>query len=257
MENAEAGSTTRSATPRDEASVPRPDLSAHIAGRLIEHIQQGNLNPGDRLPSTRELATRYSVALPTVREAIRRLQATGIVDARHGSGTYVSRTHNRFMVTNPHLGVVQGRLILDLLDARLLIEPHLAAMAAQHANEQQVELMQTLLEESAGHIQNGRDDLLLQSNMAFHAAVARGSGNQILADMIQSLVEVYASEQFTVLSLYNARSEDHVEHLQIMSAIHEQQDQRARELMFAHMHGVKAIVEAKLAERSPIALPVR
>jgi GntR family transcriptional repressor for pyruvate dehydrogenase complex len=93
-------------------------------------VRSQSLAVGDRLPSVRALATSFGVAPPTIREALRRLQALGVIAIRHGSGAYVRDPHPRVVLANPELGRLDGRTILDLLDARLLIEPRLAELAA-------------------------------------------------------------------------------------------------------------------------------
>jgi GntR family transcriptional regulator, transcriptional repressor for pyruvate dehydrogenase complex len=79
-----------------------PSLSERLADDIIGIIRSEQLEPGDVLASSRELARRFSVTTPTVREALRRLDATGAVEFRHGSGTYVGRGIDRRLLANPH-----------------------------------------------------------------------------------------------------------------------------------------------------------
>ncbi len=77
-------------------------LSERLADGIVEIIRTERLGPGDALASSRELAQRFEVTTPTVREALRRLEATGIVEFRHGSGTYVGAGIERRLLANPH-----------------------------------------------------------------------------------------------------------------------------------------------------------
>src|SRR5262245_61943139 len=100
-----------------------PSLSAHLAESVLSLIKDKGLEAGDRLPSVKELAERFSVATPTMREALRLLEMAGNLDIRHGSGIYVRRPESRLMLTNPYARSLSTEAILNLLQARLLIEP--------------------------------------------------------------------------------------------------------------------------------------
>jgi GntR family transcriptional repressor for pyruvate dehydrogenase complex len=89
----------------------------------------------------------------------------------------------------------------------------------------------------------------MRVNMSFHGAVARASGNPVLANVIESLIELYSSEQLAIASLYDARAQDHQDHRRIFAALHERDAVLARERMRQHLLGVKAVVEVRLAER--------
>ena len=71
------------------SEVARPSLADALADQVLKLIRTDGLRPGDRLPSTRELSQRFAVTVPTLREALRKLQVTGAIQMRHGSGVYV------------------------------------------------------------------------------------------------------------------------------------------------------------------------
>src|SRR5262245_27048836 len=83
--------------------LPPPDLSAEVAIQIAGLIRDEQLRPGDRLPPVRALAKRLDVSPSTLREALRRLQATGRIELRHGSGTYVASGQERLILANPDL----------------------------------------------------------------------------------------------------------------------------------------------------------
>src|SRR5262249_54109039 len=124
---------------------PRPNLSTYLAQQVLSLIRERNLQPGDRLPSAKALAAQFAVATPTMREALRRLPATGVIDIGHGWGIYVRRDQERLMLSNPGYGALATHTILQVLDARLLIEPHLAEMAAHRADEAEIAAIARLL----------------------------------------------------------------------------------------------------------------
>lgn len=228
------------------AQAPRTDLTSYLTQQIMDLIRIEDLRSGDRLPTAKALAERFAVATPTIREALRRLQALGVLDIRHGSGIYVRPGTERFLLANPDQRLFDARKIPQLLEARLLIEPYLARLAALRIDNAGLDRLQSFLDE-AGKNLSENDEPLMHATMAFHSTIAAASGNTILSDIIGLLIDVYSSEQLAITSLYNARTEDHREHLEILAALRERDPDRVAELMRRHLAGVKAVVEARLA----------
>lgn len=233
-----------------DSDLHRRSLSDTLTDRMLELIRAEGLHAGDRLPSARALAQRFSVATPTVREALRRLQATGAVDMRHGSGVYVSATLDRVLIPNPNLPVVAGDRLLQLLDARLVIEPHLAERAAARCRGTEAAALHRRLEAAQARLQ-GDDFGLHEANMAFHATIAALAGNTVLAEVVDSLIAVHAVEQREILSLYDDRVRDHDEHRAILAAISQGRADDAGNLMRAHLDGVRTVVAGRLDAGDP------
>lgn len=227
---------------------PRPNLSSYLSHQILELIREQNLRPGDRLPSAKALAQQFSVATPTMREALRRLQATGILDIRHGSGIYVQRDRERLMLANPGYGELETHTILQVLDARLLIEPHLAELAAGRATPEEIAQVAALLDEAEATLAR-RDDAYLRANAAFHAAIARASGNLVLANVVESLLELYSTELHLVdptRTLVEIRARDHQRHTLVVDAIRDGDAARAREAMAEHISAARSTVTPRL-----------
>ena len=110
-----------------------PSEVESLARKIVEHIRTHDLQPGDRLPSMQALADRFAVANPTVREALRRLQATGEVELRQGSGTYVGRGRRGLILANPNVSSLGMTDLVEIMTARLVVEPNLAGLAAEEA----------------------------------------------------------------------------------------------------------------------------
>jgi GntR family transcriptional repressor for pyruvate dehydrogenase complex len=232
--------------PRAADEVLRPNLSDALIGRIVELIRGHGLGPGDRLPAARELAQRFGVATPTIREALRQLQATGAIDIRHGSGMYVNAALDRVIMANPNVPVLDVEQLLQLLDARLLIEPHLAGLAARHHSAAVIAPLRVALHAAERHL-HGDDALLHEANMDFHRAVAIASGHRILLEVLDSLLSVHAGEQREILQIFDDRSRDHVEHLAVLTAIEAGRDDEASDLMRRHLHDVADVVRRRLS----------
>lgn len=223
------------------------NLSAFLTQQILELIRVEELKPRDRLPSVRALAQRFSVTPPTIREALGRLQANGVVEIRHGSGVYMCNGWEHLVRANPNHGEIDPDTILYLLEARLLIEPPLAESTARRIDEAEVAELEAFLEEADGYIDGSDDEALHQANWNFHRSVARFSGNPILAQVIESLLQLYSYEQLALISFYDDRSRDCAEHMKILMAIRDRDSELACELMRQHLQGVRSVVEAKLS----------
>lgn len=220
-------------------------VADYVTEEVLALIEREELGRGDRLPAVQELARRLSVAAPTVRESLRQLQALGIVELRHGSGVYVRNAQRRVLLANPYPGQLEARTIHDLLEARLLIEPHLTALAGALATDEELAELGVALDQ-AGESLAGPDELLHGLNMSFHRGVARLSGSSVLSQAIESIIDVYAAEQMVILRLYDDRRRDHEEHLGIFEALRRRDAEEAAELMRLHLEGVRSVLSGRL-----------
>ncbi len=227
----------------------RHDLSVYLTQQILRLIQERDLEPGERLPAARALAEHFAVAIPTLREALRRLQATGVVELRHGSGIYVLQRGERLLFSNPGAGLLAMDTVLQLFDARLLIEPHLAGLAASSAGQDEIENLREIL-----HLGEKRLDLhgdgYLQTNKSFHTAIGRMSRNLVLTQIVQLMVELYSTELERVdptHTLEEVRLRDHRAHLRIADAIEQRRSELAREAMIEHLTIARSAVEDRIA----------
>jgi GntR family transcriptional regulator, transcriptional repressor for pyruvate dehydrogenase complex len=227
----------------------RSNLTVAVSQEIARIVRENGLGPGDRLPTVKELAEACGVAVPTVREAIRRMEALGTLEVRHGSGIFVRSGQPRLMMVHPDLGTIDGQVILDLLQSRLLIEPYLAEQAALSPRGEATARLGELLREAEGFL--GTDDAQLRRvNMAFHAGIARCSGNVVLMQVMEMLIDLYSSEQSVMLTIADQREQDHREHVAIYDAIQHGDAERAKTLMTEHITNAKDFMTAKLAMAS-------
>lgn len=234
------------------APVMKQSLADRLAQEIRQLIQTAGYKVGDRLPTIMDMAHQFRVGHPTVREALRKLETVGIVEIRHGSGVYVSRSEDVLVLASPgYAGAVSKKVLLDLIQARIPIEVHSMAAASKNATPEHLEEMRRLLA-SAGR--SFDDDALLSStNMAFHRQIALASGNTVLAQLLNVLQELFATEQRVILGIFGSRERDHQEHLGLLAALESHDEQLAVERMRTHLEGVEAALVRWDPQTHPVA----
>ncbi len=177
-------------------------FSDQIADLIQQKILQDNLEVGTALPSEIEMTREFQVSRSVIREALRILEITGLVQIKKGptGGIFVSNVYQEPIKRSISNLMTSGDVKMDhLFDARLLIEPHIAREAAKHARDQDFKKFKTLFEDSAAHF----DDALRlkQNNLEFHVLLARASGNPVLAIILESLIEILIERSLNFLDL--------------------------------------------------------
>ncbi|MGW6054690.1 FadR/GntR family transcriptional regulator [Streptomyces sp. NPDC055189] len=217
----------------------QPSLSERLADDIVEIIRTERLTPGDALASSRELARRFEVTTPTVREALRRLEATGVVEFRHGSGTYVGPGVDRRLLANPHQPRSDRASVLELVGARLVLEPAIAAAAARSRSADGIRQLSL----ATGNALLPPEESLRQS-VHFHVALAEASGNALLREAVEALLYVRAREQVEIRHRYNDRERDHAEHVEIYAAVQAGDAAAAERLTREHLTAIRDAVLA-------------
>jgi DNA-binding FadR family transcriptional regulator len=166
---------------------PRPPRRAELVVDFVKaEMAAGRLRPGDRLPTEHEIAQRLGVSRNSVREAVRMLQASGLVDVRHGTGSFV-----RAEVEAPVAQLMMFRSLVAqsepaaLIEVRRVFERACAELAARRRTEADLAAMRDAIDRlrRLGAEPHARDDDALDADLAFHRAVYRASGNAMLASL--------------------------------------------------------------------------
>ena len=231
--------------------VLRQSLADRLARRIRGLIQNGAYKEGDRLPPIMEMARQFGVGHPTVREALKKLETVGVVEIRHGSGVYVSRSQDVFVLASPDFaGKVTKKLLLDLIEARMPIELQSTALAVRNATQEHFDEMRQLLTTAGENLDH--DDVLNQTNMAFHRQIALASGNTVLAQLRDVLQDLFTEEQRLILGIFGSRARDHQEHRAIFEALEQRDEALAIERMRTHLEGVRDAVQRWDPEHHPV-----
>jgi GntR family transcriptional regulator, transcriptional repressor for pyruvate dehydrogenase complex len=231
--------------------VVKQNLADRLARRIRNMIQEGDYSEGDRLPSIMEMARSFGVGHPTLREALKKLEAMGVLEIRHGSGVYVTRSRDVLVVAAPDFsGTVTRKLLIDLIQARMPLEVHSVLHAARNATAENLAEMRRLLATAGENL--GNDDTLNAMNMQFHREIAIASGNTVLTQLLGVLSELFRDEQRLILGIFGSRERDHQEHLGILDALERRDESLAVERMRTHLEGVEAAVRRWDPQHHPV-----
>ena len=236
-------------------------LADTVAGELEKRILEGSLKPGDRLPAERALAIELGVSRPSLREAIQKLVAKGILTTRHGGGTHVTdRLEAHF--ADPWQDMLKGHPLLhrDLLEFRQMLEGQAAALAAQRATDVDIARLDAVYATLQAIYDT--DDLpgCISADVAFHQAVADASHNVLIGHLTSSLMRVIHGHVSTNLEHLHLRptrwNQLQEQHRAIWEAIRERKPEAAALAAGSHIEFVRQNIEDNALEdqRRSIAL---
>ncbi|GAB4225314.1 MAG: FadR/GntR family transcriptional regulator [Spirochaetales bacterium] len=208
-------------------------LSEVVARQIKELIREQRLKPGDKLPNEMELSALFGVSRPTIREAMKSLVSQNIVSIRRGKGTFISETPG--VVADP-LGfelIHSADLQIALTEARLIIEPGTARLAARNVEPQDIETMETLLREMEESIQ--MHHVRITKELEFHRSIARATKNPVIIRIVPLIMEAIQKTYREAPRTTEDHREALEEHQQILEAIRSHRPDEAYQAMKQHL----------------------
>ncbi len=212
-------------------------VSSHLSLKAADHIKSlirtRKLKAGDKLPNEMQLAALFGVSRPTVREAIKSLVSQNIVEIVRGKGTFVQT--NPGMASDP-LGLdflPERELPLSLMEARRMLEPEVARLAAERADAADVKKLEGLL--SAMEDVMTHDEEWEAAELEFHGAIARATRNPVIMRIMPVIVEAIVKTVRVAPRAAEDRRKAIREHGRILKAVRERDPGAAYEAMRAHM----------------------
>ena len=214
------------------APIERRKVYAQVSERLSAQIGT-TLQPGDALPSERELAERYGVGRSSVREALRMLESRGLIESR-GSGTFViAPWRNPFQ--EPLSLVVAGEDVdrTQLFEVRRMLEAEAAGLAARRRSLGDLELMHEATDEMEAAIDSA--DAYVAADIRYHLVIAEATGNRLLLHLMQAIRERLTEMFGTVFKFPGGPERSIAQHRLITQAIVAEDAERARQAMTEHI----------------------
>lgn len=225
-----------------------------VAQRLLDHLTSGAVAPGERLPSERQLAASLNVGRSAVREALATLDVLGIVSIRPGSGTYLKETNSEILPRVINWGLTLGQpRIHDLVELRQFLEICSAQLAAERADDADIERLRTQLELM---LQDADDPVLfVEHDVAFHLEVAQAAKNSVLSEVLNSVRSLLFVWVQRTSNDRTSIEKSVAEHQAVFEAIRDHDVAAAQHAMQSHMTIASEKLRKSLADDSARAAP--
>jgi len=218
-------------------------LKERVVEQLSDLIESGRLKPGDQLPSERDLVRQLGVSRTTVREAVQFLNALGVLEIRHGSGTFVAEVADLKQEwrrwTSRHLERVH-----ELLEVRKGVEAFAAELAALRRTQADLDAMAEALRQ----LESAKVTALVTADERFHRALYDASGNQALVELTDAIATKLVRERAAVWSVPSRPERSRAEHRAIYRAIEAQEPDAARDAVVNHLASVETDIQ-RLVEK--------
>lgn len=214
--------------------IDKTSLSEEIAGQIMHLISTGDLVPGQKLPSERDLRLRFGVGRSSLREALRCLTIVGVLETRVGEGTFLALNRDKFIGKVLEWRVAtERRNVENLMKVRLALETETVSDAALHATEVQIAELDASLGKMRETISNPLQ--FTDNDVAFHLCIAKMSSNDLIFDL---LTLIRSQLHRALSSLGGGPSGPQLaidEHSGILDAIRKRDSESAVALMRSHI----------------------
>ncbi|MCR3749950.1 MULTISPECIES: FadR/GntR family transcriptional regulator [Lentzea] len=212
-------------------------LYEQVLERLRAHVTEAGLSAGDRLPAERDLAASLGVSRASVKQAIVVLEVQGLVEARHGGGTYLVRDT---LDVEPVEQLVERRKRLpEVLEAREALETKLAELAAERRTDAELETIREALDFMRDEIDGG--DNGVEGDRRFHAAVTAAAHSSLLAEFMKTIAEQITESRTESLRQPGRPSRSLAQHTAIYEAIAAGDAKKAAAAMRKHVRTVAKV----------------
>jgi len=224
------GSTVEKADPR---------ITATLIARIKKMIADGEISPGSKFPPERELAKKFSVNRASVRQVLKVLEIMGVLSQRVGDGTYLSNSAERILKEPIDFLVLLDDLSHhELFETRLIVEPELAARAAERATAEDFATLRNAIfgmERSKNNLER------LEADCAFHEAIFRASGNRI-CHLLFKVIHRSVLTSMSHLSERVSLDRPLMYHRKIYNAIRDRNIDAARSAMLEHIEDARGLL---------------
>lgn len=220
--------------PRVKEDEQNTHRTMHVVNHIRSLIENGTLHPGDKIPPEREFARSLKISRASLRTGIGYLAAMGVMKVKHGVGTFVADGPPQFGQSSLSLiGALHGFQSWQMFEARIILESHLAALAAERGKEEHHAALAEEVAEMFASMNSPSDYLI--HDLTFHRIISQASGNPILAAVIETITSaLYDSRRKTVERSTDMRESSEM-HRKIYRAIRARNAKDAHNLMEQHL----------------------
>jgi GntR family transcriptional regulator, transcriptional repressor for pyruvate dehydrogenase complex len=218
---------------------PDPRVTARLIARIKRLIADGSISPGAKFPPEREMAKEFGANRASVRQALKVLEMMGVLSQRVGDGTYLSESADTILNEPIDFVVLLDDLShQELIETRLIVEPELAARAAERATAEDISALRSaVLALERSKIKRDR----LEADMAFHNAIFRASGNRICQLLFKGIHRIVLTSM-SQLSEKVSVEQPLKSHRKIYAAIRARDAEAARSAMRDHILDARSLL---------------
>jgi GntR family transcriptional repressor for pyruvate dehydrogenase complex len=227
-------------------------LKEQAKQELKRLIDDGALQPGDRLPSERELSEQLQVSRGTVREAVQFLRALGLVQIRHGAGTFVSEASADPVALRAEWRgwtVRNAQRLHELIEVRKGIETLAAELACVRQKPEGLQTMKRALDQMHAAADERDVTALVQADLQFHRGLAEAGGNNALVELVTLINDQLLAERAAVLDMDERSTRSLEESREIYEAVLAKEPSLARAALIRHLYSVEASIAKLVSER--------
>ncbi len=215
-------------------AVKRTRIPEEIVSQVLQLVRDGALKPGDRLPPERELAQQMNVSRASVREAMRLMDAQGLVIIRPGAGTFITEDTVEVIV-QAFSSLLSGptSAARDIFEMRLILEPQVVSLAAERASDADIRRMEEILKQQEADISDGGTGVEFDSE--FHFAIAQATKNSALIAVTHAISDLLSQSRDSTLLSPERSNQSLQSHRRILETIRNRQAKSAEEAMHQHI----------------------
>ncbi len=214
--------------------IKRRRLHEDIVEQVRDLVRDGSLKHGARLPPEREMAERLQVSRSSLREAMRALELQGIVASRPGAGTFINTGQFDAMAAVIASCLADSQhTAQDVFEMRRLLEPGIAALAAERATEEDICHMQAALDEQREQVERGESGVA--GDTAFHLAMARATYNAALMKVVMAVADALHQSRDRSLQTAGRAQSSLASHQAMLELVRCHDSDGAREEMEHHI----------------------
>ncbi len=218
----------------------KEDVTHLLILRFQQLLSDGVLSPGTKLPSERELAANFGVARSSLRQALKVLEIMGVITQKVGDGSYLNKDASSVLaVPMEFLFLLDDTSLQELTEMRLMMEPALAAKAAERANTQHIALLRQSIVD-LGHSKHDRVQLVA-SDILFHRAIFQASGNRLAGRLFHTIHRAMLNMIMVTSQLVDLEHTLHF-HQPILEAIEQRNPELAARLMTDHLNDARDLL---------------
>jgi len=222
--------------------IKKTRVAEEIADRIRVLILDGTFSAGQPLPGERLLAARFGVSRGSIRDALRMLETIGLLESRHGQGTFARELDvNRLVAPLASVLTYRHDLRDELLDVRRMFEPAVARAAAVRITADDLADLQRILDTQRRKIKSGRSTIV--EDTAFHAVLARATRNRAVMRIMQTLNDLLVESRALTLR-QKGRPERSIEgHEAVVAALRRRDPDAAARAMHTHIDQIAELLQ--------------